>query len=224
MINSGRTIARSPGCPVGPVWHRTAPDVHQMHPRQNGYRADSGGSSISVLAALAATRTRAATEGDVLDSAGSRFGRIDVLQYSAPYVQVGDGGMTGILDVTVQNLQPQIEASCYGAITATRAVVPAMIATGTGTLLYSTGASAAVPTPWAGTPGAAGAALRNLALNLNGALAEKGIYVGHVAIGAWIVGTPGTPADASAMEPDDIAQIHWDMHAVRGPAERLITH
>ena len=158
-----------------------------------------------------------------LDNAAARFGGIEVLQYSAPYVQVGDTGMTGILDVTVENLRPQIEGTCYGAITATRAVLPAMMSAGTGTLLFTTGASAVTPTPWAGSAGAAGAALRNWALNLNGTLAEKDVFVGYVAIGAWIVGTPGTPADASPIEPDDIARVHWDMHTARGPAEHLIT-
>lgn len=158
-----------------------------------------------------------------LDSAAARFGGIEVLQFSAPSVRVGDSWMTGVLDVTVENLRPQIEGSCYGAITATRAVLPAMVAAGTGTLLYTTGASAVVPTPWAGSVGAAGAALRNWALNLNGVLADKGVYVGHVAIGAWIVGTPGAPEDASLVEPDDIAHVHWDLHTSRNPAERLIT-
>jgi NADP-dependent 3-hydroxy acid dehydrogenase YdfG len=160
-----------------------------------------------------------------LDSAAARFGGIDVLQYSAPYVRVGEGDswMTGVLDVTVENLRPQIEGCCYGAITATRAVLPAMLAAGAGTLLYTTGAGAVTPTPWAGSTGAAGAALRNWALNLNGALADNGIYVGYVAIGGWIAGTPGTPEDAAPMEPDDIAQLHWDMHTARNLAERLIT-
>ncbi|GAA3845876.1 SDR family NAD(P)-dependent oxidoreductase [Saccharothrix violaceirubra] len=167
--------------------------------------------------------TDRSTLAAALDNAATRFGGIDVLQYSAPHVRVGDGRMTGVLDVTVENLRPQIEGSCYGAITATRTVLPAMMAAGTGTLLYTTGASAVVPTPWAGSAGASGAALRNWALNLNGALADKGVYVGYVALGAWIVGTPGTPEDASPMEPDDIAHIHWDMHATRHPAERLIT-
>ncbi|GAB3893304.1 hypothetical protein GCM10029964_069860 [Kibdelosporangium lantanae] len=144
-----------------------------------------------------------------------------MLQYSTPYVQVGDTFMTGVLDVTVENLRPQIEASCYGAITATRAVLPAMVAAGAGTLLFTTGASAMVPTPWAGTAGIAGAAVRNLALNLNSAL--NGVYVGHVSIGVWIAGTPNMPEDASPTEPDDIARVHWDMHATRDQAERLIT-
>jgi short-subunit dehydrogenase len=157
-----------------------------------------------------------------LDSAAARFGGIDVLQYSTPYVRADAGGMTGVLDVTVANLRPQIEAACYGAVTATRAVLPAMVAAGAGTVLYTTGASSVTPTAWAGSAGAAGAALRNWALNLNGALADRGVYVGHVAIGVWLAGTPGMPADATPLQPDDIARLHWDMHTGRDRAERLI--
>jgi short-subunit dehydrogenase len=156
-----------------------------------------------------------------LDRAAARFGSIDVLHYSS--VPVGDNWMTGVLDVTVENLRPQVESICYSAVSATRAVLPAMMRAGKGTVLYTTGASSVTPTPWAATAGAAGAALRNWALTLNGALADKGIYVGHVAIGAWIAGTPGTPDDASPMEPDTIAQVYWDLHTTRNPAERVIT-
>lgn len=159
-----------------------------------------------------------------LGDAAARFGGIDVLQYSAPAVRVtgSDSWMTDVLDVTVENLRPQIEGSCYGAIAATRAVLPAMVAAGAGTVLFTTGAGAVTPTPWAGSTGAAGAALRNWALNLNGALADKGVYVGCVALGAWITGTPGIPEHASPMEPDDIARLHWDMHVDRDLAERLV--
>lgn len=157
-----------------------------------------------------------------LDGAAERFGRIDVLHCSS--VPVGD---TWILrdasDLTVENLRPQIESICYGAISATRAVLPAMVSAGSGTLLYTTGGSSVTPTPWAVTTGAAGAALRNWALALKGTLAHQGIYVGHVAIGAWIAGTPGMPEDASPMEPDTIAQVYWDLHTTRNPAERVIT-
>jgi len=71
-----------------------------------------------------------------LDNAAERFGRIDVLHYSSP----GAGSTetlrsTGPLDVTVDNLVPQLECTCYGAVTATRAVLPAMLAAGAGTLL-----------------------------------------------------------------------------------------
>jgi hypothetical protein len=69
----------------------------------------------------------------------------------------------------------------------------------------------------------AAAALRKWALTLNRALAGKGIYAGHVAIGTWIAGTPGAPQGTTLKEPDDIARLYWDLHAGREPAEHLIS-
>jgi len=159
-----------------------------------------------------------------LGGAAGRFGGIDVLHYSSPGAGTTETlRSTGALDITVDNLQPQIECICYGAITATRAVLPAMLAAGSGTLLYTTGASSVTPAPVFVSPGIAGAALRKWALTLNAALAGRGIYAGHVAIGTWIAGTPGAPAGASRSEPDDIARIYWDLHAGREPAEHVIS-
>jgi NAD(P)-dependent dehydrogenase (short-subunit alcohol dehydrogenase family) len=159
-----------------------------------------------------------------LASAAGRFGGIDVLHYSSP----GAGTTaalrsTGALDVTVDNLRPQVESVCYGAITATRAVLPAMLAAGSGTLLYTTGGSSIAPAPVFVSAGMAGAALRKWVLTLNAALAGRGVYAGHVAIGLWIAGTPGAPDGAPLREPDDIARVYWDLHTGREPAEYLIS-
>ena len=159
-----------------------------------------------------------------LDSAAGRFGGIDVLHYSSPGAGTTETlRSTGALDVTVDNLRPQIEGVCYGAIIATRAVLPAMLAAGTGTLLYTTGASSVTPAPVFVSTGMAGAALRKWALTLNGALAGRGIYAGHVAIGTWIAGTPGAPEGAPLKEPDNIARLYWDLHTGREPAEHLVS-
>jgi NAD(P)-dependent dehydrogenase (short-subunit alcohol dehydrogenase family) len=159
-----------------------------------------------------------------LASAAGRFGGIDVLHYSSP----GAGTTaalrsTGALDVTADNLRPQVESVCYGAITATRAVLPAMLAAGSGTLLYTTGGSSIAPAPVFVSAGMAGAALRKWVLTLNAALAGRGVYAGHVAIGLWIAGTPGAPDGAPLREPDDIARVYWDLHTGREPAEYLIS-
>ena len=147
-----------------------------------------------------------------------------MLHYSSPGAGTTETlRSTGALDVTVDNLRPQIESICYGAITATRAVLPAMLAAGTGTLLYTTGGSSVTPAPVFVSAGMAGAALRKWALTLNGALAGRGVYAGHVAIGAWIAGTPGAPEGAPLKEPDDIARLYWDLHTGREPAEHLIS-
>jgi hypothetical protein len=98
-----------------------------------------------------------------------------------------------------------------------------MLAAGTGTLLYTTGGSSVTPAPVFVSAGLAGAALRKWALTLNGALAGRGVYVGHVAIGTWIAGTPGAPEGTPLKEPDDIARLYWDLHTFREPAEHLIS-
>jgi NAD(P)-dependent dehydrogenase (short-subunit alcohol dehydrogenase family) len=159
-----------------------------------------------------------------LDSAAGRFGGIDVLHYSSPGAGTTETlRSTGALDVTVDNLGPQVESTCYGAITATRAVLPAMLAAGTGTLLYTTGGSSVTPAPVFVSAGMAGAALRKWALTLNGVLAGRGIYAGHIAIGTWIAGTPGAPEGTPLKEPDDIARLYWDLHTRREPAEHVIS-
>jgi NAD(P)-dependent dehydrogenase (short-subunit alcohol dehydrogenase family) len=159
-----------------------------------------------------------------LDSAAQRFGGIDVLHYSAPAAGSSQAvRSTGALDVTVNNLGPQIDSICYGAIAATRAVLPAMLTAGAGTLLYTTGASSVMPAPVFVSAGMAGAALRKWVLTLNGALADKGVYAGHVAIGAWIAGTPGAPQGAALKQPDDIARLYWNLHTNREPADHLIS-
>jgi len=174
-----------------------------------GFRAD-----VTDRAALAAA----------LNSAAGRFGGIGVLHYSSPGAGTTETlRSTGPLDVTVDNLRPQVESICYGAITATRAVLPAMLAAGTGTLLYTSGGSAVTPAPVFVSAGMAGAALRKWAITLNRALADKGVYAGHVAIGTWIAGTPGAPEGAQHKEPDDIARLYWELHTGRGPAEHLIS-
>jgi len=159
-----------------------------------------------------------------LDGAAARFGGIGVLHYASQGAGTSQALRgTGPLDVTVDGLRPQIDSICYGAITATRAVLPAMLAAGTGTLLYTTGASSVTPAPVFVSAGMAGAALRKWAITLNGALADRGIYAGHVAIGAWIAGTPGAPEGTPVREPDDIARLYWDLHTAREPAELLIS-
>jgi NADP-dependent 3-hydroxy acid dehydrogenase YdfG len=159
-----------------------------------------------------------------LDSAAVRFGGIGVMHYSSPGAGTTESLRNiGPLDVTVDNLGPQVECVCYGAITATRAVLPAMLAAGAGTLLYTTGGASVAPAPVFVRAGTAGAALRKWVLTLNNALTGRGVYAGHVAIGTWIAGTPGAPEGAPLKEPDDIARVYWDLHTGREPAEHVIS-
>jgi NADP-dependent 3-hydroxy acid dehydrogenase YdfG len=165
---------------------------------------------------FAADVADAASLTAALAAAATRFGRIDVLEFS-PYaglVQVSPA------DVTPGNLRPAIEELLYGAVTATQAVLPAMLDAGSGTLLYTTGGGAITPYPFLATLNAAQAALRNWVHNLHNTLAGNGIHAGTVAINAMI--TDNAPAGIPAIAPDDLAQAYWNLHTRRDHAEIVL--
>jgi NAD(P)-dependent dehydrogenase (short-subunit alcohol dehydrogenase family) len=143
-----------------------------------------------------------------------RFGAVDVLEFSpAPHNPAPGVTIEGPLDVTVDNVQPQLDLYVYGAITVVREVLPAMLDAGNGTLLFTSGGSSVDANPMMGNVGIAMAALRNWVLNLHQVLGEQGVYVAHVPISVWI------GQEGPASEPDAIAQLYWDLHTAREEAE-----
>jgi short-subunit dehydrogenase len=121
-----------------------------------------------------------------LDRVRQHYGEIDILEYSpAPHNPVPGITITGPLEATVDNLQPQIDYYLHGAVTATRQVLTGMLDRGTGTLLYTTGASSLHPKPMMGNVGPAAAALRNWVLSLHQALAGTGVYAAYVPLNVW---------------------------------------
>ena len=118
-----------------------------------------------------------------------------------------------MLEVTAENLQPQIDFYLGGALSAVGAVLPDMIAAGAGTVLITTGGGSINPRPVFGNIGIATAGLRNWTLNLHNALRDKGVYVAYVAISALIGG--GHP-DA---EPAVIAKAYVDLYNARQDPE-----
>jgi NAD(P)-dependent dehydrogenase (short-subunit alcohol dehydrogenase family) len=173
--------------------------------------------------------TAAAFPADVLDhdaltqalkDAAARFGGIDVLEYS-PAGSAATTAMTTPSQATPADVQREMDFQLYGAIAATKAVLPAMREAGAGTLLYTTGAGSVDPNPMMGNINAAGAALRNWVINLHKELVGTGIQAAHVAIGVWI-GTHG-PAGAPTATAEQIAPVYWDLHTHRDDAERVFT-
>ena len=171
--------------------------------------------------------TAAAFPADVLDrpsltaaleAAEDRFGGLDVLEYSpAPHSPV-PGFTTAVpSEVTVDNLQPQIEYNLYGAVAAAGAALPAMRAAGSGTLLFTTGGGSVDPIPMLGNVNAAAAALRNWVLNLNKELAGSGVHAAHVAINVWI--GEGGPDGIPTATPEQIAPLYWDLYERRDRPE-----
>lgn len=143
-------------------------------------------------------------------------GDVEVLEYSpATPLTIAELAPAEPLDVTVENVQAHLERGLYGAITATREVIPDMLARGSGALFFTTGASSALTIPRLANIGAAGAALRNWALSLHRVVASQGVYVAHVPIAVMIGG------EDAGNQPDTIAQLYWDMYTSREQAEHL---
>lgn len=159
---------------------------------------------------FAADITRPDTVTAALRAVKAELGPIDVLEFSP-----ADSALTpvGVLDVTLENLQPQIDFYLGGALRAIGEVAPDMIAAGSGTILVTTGGGSVAPHAALANINIAAAGLRNWTLNLHSALEPQGVYVAHVAITALIDG--GHPDAAASV----IAQSYLDLHRSRDRAE-----
>ncbi|MET8980113.1 SDR family NAD(P)-dependent oxidoreductase [Streptomyces sp. NPDC004539] len=174
--------------------------------------------------------TAAAFPADVLDrdaltaalhDASRHFGGIDVLEYS-PVGGLGSTRLTLPSETVPADVEHEMNFQLYGAITATRAVLPAMREAGTGTLLFTTGAGSLDPVPQVGNVNAAAAALRNWAVNLHKELAGSGVQAAHVGIDVSI-GMSVVPGFPTA-RPEEISPVYWELHTVhRDKAERVFS-
>ncbi|TDE40598.1 SDR family NAD(P)-dependent oxidoreductase [Nonomuraea mesophila] len=155
------------------------------------------------------------TDESALRTAPDRIGPVEVLVYNG-------GGTarahTPVLDVTRRSAQDALDGAVLGAVTAVRAVLPAMLERGSGTLLFTSGISAVHPLALLGNIGIAVAGLRNYALSLAEALAGRGVHVGHVPIAAAVA--PGSPA--SPASPEAVAETHWSLHTRRDRNEVVL--
>ncbi|MFF7278070.1 SDR family NAD(P)-dependent oxidoreductase [Streptomyces griseorubiginosus] len=171
--------------------------------------------------------TAAAFPADVLDrdaltqalkDAAAQFGGIDVLEYS-PVAALTTTLVTPTATEPA-HVQHEIEFQLYGAIAATKAVLPAMREAGAGTLLYTTGAGSIDPVPQVGNVNAAAAALRNWVINLHKELDGTGVQAAHVGIDVSI-GTPAVPGFPTA-QPEEISPVYWDLHTTERDQAELV--
>lgn len=182
----------------------------------------SGSKLSALLDTLANDGIRAAAfPADVLDrealtqalrDAAQKLGRIDVLEYS-PVGSFADTRLTSPSATEPSHVEFEMNFQLYGAIAATRTVLPAMRDAGAGTLLYTTGAGSIQPDPRVANVNAAAAALRNWVVNLHGELAGSGIQAAHIGIAASI--GVSVLAGEKAAHPALIAPLYWQLHATK---------
>ncbi len=155
-----------------------------------------------------------------LKDAAIRFDGTDVLEYS-PAGSLHSTTLTAPSETDPSDVQWAMQLLLYGAIAATRAVLPAMREAKAGTLLYTNGAGSLDPKSMLGNLNAAQAALRNWVLALHKELTGTGVQAAHAAIGVW-VGTDGPPG-VPAAPAEEVAPLYWELHTRRDEAERVFT-
>ena len=172
--------------------------------------------------------TATAFPADVLDrdtltqalkDAAAQFGGIDVLEYS-PGGTFGVTTLTAPTETEPSHVEFEMNFQLYGAIAATKAVLPAMREAGAGTLLYTTGAGSIWPDPRVANVNAAAAALRNWAVNLHKELADTGIQAAHIGIDSSI-GVSVLPGVEGA-RPEQISPMHWELHTTKRDEDELV--
>ncbi|MGH8162574.1 MAG: SDR family NAD(P)-dependent oxidoreductase [Gammaproteobacteria bacterium] len=141
------------------------------------------------------------------------LGNPTVLIYNA-----GSYAPGGLLDMDPGRFEAAWRANCYGGFLSVREVLPAMLETGAGTILF-TGATAALR----GGAGFAGLAvgkfgLRALAQSMAREFGPKGIHVAHVVVDGQI-GTPSAHErqpdrdDETFLAPEAIADNYWQLYS-----------
>jgi len=146
------------------------------------------------------------------------------------YAPTPDGDFVPAADLTAQRARDFLPLTLYTLLDLVGQFLPSMVEQGEGAILTAQGASTLRGLPNMSGPGPAQAAQRNYLQSLHAEVADKGIYVGMLYIGAIIENsafhTWTTTADGSGgrdwgptVNPDHLADLLWNMHSTRGPAE-----
>jgi NADP-dependent 3-hydroxy acid dehydrogenase YdfG len=197
--NLGAALARRfgrEGMPVGLI----ARDTGKLQAlagelRDEGITADFATADIRDATALA----------QAISTLADRLGPVEVLEYSPLPAREF---MKPILETTVDDVRGPLEFSVLGAVAAATAVIGPMLDARRGTILFTTGGAAINPYPLRAGVGISFAGEVAYARMLHDELRDRGIHVGHTAIGGRI-------APGADHEPADVAEVLWRHHTER---------
>ncbi|MBO2465547.1 SDR family NAD(P)-dependent oxidoreductase [Actinomadura violacea] len=195
--------------------------------RHPGYLASLASAGVEATAHAADVRDRDALRR-ALDDITARHGAIDVVYYG-PGAADPTARPAPITETDVPAVQDAM-SWLYPAIDIVGAVLPGMLERGNGGLLFAGGLSSVVPMPVLGSLALSSAALRNYAVTLNAALADRGVYAGTLTIGgviergdihSAIVAQPDLVGgmEIRTLDPDALADTAWDLYKNRDRAE-----
>ncbi|MFL5831163.1 MAG: SDR family NAD(P)-dependent oxidoreductase [Solirubrobacteraceae bacterium] len=165
--------------------------------------------------------------GALADQIFAVTGELDALYYAPTPAD----GFVAAAELTPQRAQAFMPLAVYSLLALVQQFLPNMIGQGSGAILTAQGASAVQGPPTMSGPGPAQAAQRNYLQSLHAEVADKGVYVGMLYIGAIIENsafhTQAEEAKAAGsgrdwgptVDPAHLADLLWNMHSTRGPAE-----
>ncbi len=173
-----------------------------------------GGTALAVTLDV----TSDASVAQAVAAATQRFGRIDVLVNNA-----GISMQAFVVDAPFDTLTRQMDVNYFGVVRMVRAVLPAMLERGDGTILNIGSVAGRVPYPSMATYGASKAALHAFTQALRGEVAHRGVRVvtvipGHSSGGAG----PTVAFDGPTLEtPAQIARTA--VRAARRPRREVVS-
>ena len=147
------------------------------------------------------------------------------------YAPTPEGGFIPAADLTPQQAQAFMPLAVYSLLGLVQELLPQMIGQGDGAILTAQGASAIHGLANLSGPGPAQAAQRNYLQSLHAELADKGVYVGMLYIGAIIEHSAfhtyiqqSTAAGSNrewgpTVDPAHLADLLWNMQKAKGEAE-----
>jgi short-subunit dehydrogenase len=192
--------------------------------RHAGYLAELAEAGVKAKAYAVDVRDR-----EKLLSTLDEIGPVDVVYYG-PGASDFDA-MPGEITSTTSAEAKAAMDWVYPAIDVTRHVLAGVVERNGG-LLFAGGLSSVVPMPMLGAFAVGSAALRNYAVTLNAALADKGAYAGTLTIGGVIErGDIHRTVERKpeqfgnlaghTLNPDEVAETAWQMFVKRDRAEEV---
>jgi short-subunit dehydrogenase len=192
--------------------------------RLDSIASDLAGEGVEAAGFPADLTDRQAALGAV-DAVQSRFGPVDVLEYSPT---PGAHLRRGASELDAAAVAPLLELYVLTPVALVGRVLPGMLERGGGGLLFAMGAAAKYPTPrLAG--GMVLSSLRNYVHTLNAELGPRNVYAGTLVIGALIEGSAAARNPSAwgngqiqVVAASDLAERCWDMYLKQDRAEEEV--
>jgi short-subunit dehydrogenase len=147
------------------------------------------------------------------------------------YAPTPDQGFVDAAKLTSRRAQDFMPLIFYSMLALVQEFLPQMIEVHSGAILTAQGASTVQGLPHMSGSGPAQAAQRNYLQSLQAEVADQGVYVGMLYVGALIEGSAfqistgtekatGTGRDwGPTVDPSHLADLLWEMHATKSPVE-----